>query len=280
MPSRSAEERKQSHLNYKEDVQRRGKPFYPWAMFHDTVMSLVVVAVIIGLAVVWYFTSGESPHEAGLLGPRYTEEADPGTIDFIPRPDWFFFFLFYLLRIFEWPDSVVLGTVGIPTILLILLILLPFVDRRRERRVSRRPVAVVALGLTILSMGILTYEGATAEETLGSVAVLQVGDWIEQNNMPAEAQEGGELFAQAGCLNCHLYLGSGSQNLGAPDLSEIGLTERGPDGFAALLANPPPPMPSFAGLGEDNLREIGVFMHHSRGGEQAPNGGGEGNGDG
>jgi menaquinol-cytochrome c reductase cytochrome b/c subunit len=275
MPSRSAEERKQSHLRYKEDVQRRGKPFYPWAMFHDTVMSVVVVAVIIGLAVVWYFTSGEEPHEAGLLGPRYTEEADAGTTDFIPRPDWFFFFLFYLLRIFKWPDSVVLGTVGIPTILLVLLVALPFLDRRRERRISRRPVAVVALALTVISMGVLTYEGATAEETLASVAVLQVGDWIEQNNMPAEAQEGGELFAQGGCLTCHTYLGAGSQNLGAPDLSEIGLTERGPDGFAALLLNPPPPMPPFD-WPEEMRREIGVFLHHSRGGERAPEAAGDG----
>ena len=51
-----------------------------------------------------------------MLGPRYTEEADPGTTSFIPRPDWFFFFLFYLLRIFKWPETVVLGTVGVPTI--------------------------------------------------------------------------------------------------------------------------------------------------------------------
>jgi menaquinol-cytochrome c reductase cytochrome b/c subunit len=273
MPSRAAREREEQHRRYKEDVQRRGKAFYPWAMFHDTVMSVVVVSVIIGLAVVWYFTSGPEPTDTGLLGPRYTEEADPGTIDFIPRPDWFFFFLFYLLRIFEWPDSVILGTVGIPTILLILLVLLPFVDRRRERRPTRRPVAIVALGLTIVSMGVLTYEGATAEETLGSVAVLRVPEWVEQNNLPAEAEPGAELFAETGCLNCHIYLGAGSQNLGAPDLSAIGLTERGPDGFAQLLRQPPPPMPSFAELGDENLQEIGIFLHHSRGGETVDAGG-------
>jgi menaquinol-cytochrome c reductase cytochrome b/c subunit len=277
MPSRSAKERQEEHLRYKDDVQRRGKPFYPWAMFHDTVM-IVVVLVIIGLAVVWYFTSGVEPHEAGLLGPRYTEEADPGTIDFIPRPDWFFFFLFYLLRIFEWPDSVVLGTVGIPTILLVLLIILPFVDLRRERRPTRRPVAVVALVLTVISMGILTYEGATAEETLGSVAVQRVPEWIQENNLPAEAEEGAELFAQAGCLNCHLYLNAGTTLLGAPELTDIGLTERGPDGFAAVVRDGPGAMPSFAELGDENLRAIGVFLHHSRGGEQAPNGEAAGDG--
>ena len=44
---------------YKEDVNRDGKPFFPYEMFHDTVMSLVVVCVIVALACVWYFTSGE-----------------------------------------------------------------------------------------------------------------------------------------------------------------------------------------------------------------------------
>ena len=74
----------------------------------------------------------------------------------MPRPDWYFYFLFYLLRIFKWPETVVLGTVGIPTILLVILIALPFFDRRRERRLSRRPVAIVAAILVVLSMGVLT----------------------------------------------------------------------------------------------------------------------------
>ena len=123
---------------YKEDVKREGKPFFPYAMFHDTVMSLVVVCVIIALACIWYFTSGEEAGDSGILGPRYTEEADPGTTSFVPRPDWYFYFLFYLLRIFKWPDSVVLGTVGIPTVLLILMVLLP-VRRPPPRAAARAP---------------------------------------------------------------------------------------------------------------------------------------------
>ena len=56
---------RKQYAKYKEDVKRRGKPFYPYAMFEDTVMSLVVVLVIIGLAAVWYFTSGEDPKTCG-----------------------------------------------------------------------------------------------------------------------------------------------------------------------------------------------------------------------
>src|SRR5207302_10949734 len=155
---------------YKRDVKERGKPFYPYAMFHDTVMSAVVVGVIIALACVWKWTTpgDHTGTGAGWLGPLYSDKADPGTTIFVPRPDWYFYFLFYLLRIFKWPDSVILGTIGIPTIALVLLLVVPFVDRRTERRLSRRPVAVIASILVVISMGVLTWKGATAKESLAS----------------------------------------------------------------------------------------------------------------
>ena len=115
MAASPIQERREAFQRYKRDVKERGKPFYPFAMFHDTVMSLVVVGTIIVLAVIWKVTAGEDPNKPGLLGPLYAEPADPGTTNFVPRPDWYFYFLFYLLRIFKWPDTVILGTVGIPT---------------------------------------------------------------------------------------------------------------------------------------------------------------------
>jgi menaquinol-cytochrome c reductase cytochrome b/c subunit len=150
--SRRVEERRAQHQQYKRDVEKRGKPFYPYAMFHDTIMSAVVVAVIIALACIWKWTTpgDHTGTGAGWLGPLYTEHADPGTTNFVPRPDWYFYFLFYLLRIFKWPNSVILGTIGIPTILLMIMLALPFIDLRRERRLLRRPVAVFAAALTVL----------------------------------------------------------------------------------------------------------------------------------
>src|SRR4051794_17010466 len=213
-------------------------------MFHDTVMSFVVVSIIIALACVWYFTSGEDPDTCGgkdscLLGPRYSEPADPGTTNFVPRPDWYFYFLFYLLRIFKWPNSVILGTVGIPTILLIILLMLPFLDRRRERRPLRRPVAVVAAILTVLSMGVLTYKGATARESLGSETLAAVPAWAQREGFENDKQAiaGAKLFATVGCEQCHTYLGTGSSNLGAPDLSSIGKGQNAAF-FAQYVANP------------------------------------------
>jgi menaquinol-cytochrome c reductase cytochrome b/c subunit len=271
--SRRLEEQRARHQRYKEDVETRGKAFHPHAMFHDTVMSLVVVSVIVGLACVWYFTADEATEpdgasSSGRLGVLYEEKADPGTTSFVPRPDWYFYFLFYLLRIFKWPDTVVLGTVGLPTIALILLIALPFLDRRPERRLSRRPVAIVAVVLTAVTMGVLTYKGAVAEE--GTEAVGDVPRWIEENNIPeGEAQDGAEVFAESGCTNCHLYLGSGVANLGAPPLEEVGdRLDRAQ--LRAYVENPRQfgnqVMPVYGeSLTEEQLDQIAAFLEASKG---------------
>ncbi len=273
-PSASLKARRAQHARYKEDVRKRGKPFYPYAMFHDTVMSLVVVLVIIALACVWKWTTpgDHTGTGAGWLGPLFSDKADPGTTSFVPRPDWYFYFLFYLLRIFKWPDSVILGTVGIPTIIIVLLLALPFVDMRRERRLSRRPVAVVITILTVIAMGTLTYKGATAKEALASEVVGAVPAWVKKNNLPPAAVPGAKLFAQSGCLTCHTYLGTGSSNLGAPDLSAEGAKNKGIQFQVNHLkcpscVNPGSPMPSFASLGDDNLRKIAVFLEASKGGK-------------
>jgi menaquinol-cytochrome c reductase cytochrome b/c subunit len=270
--SRAQDERRAAFERYKHDVKTRGKQFHPYAMFHDTVMSLVVVVVIVGLACVWYFTAedvGEGASKPGWLGVLYEDKADPGTTSFVPRPDWYFYFLFYLLRIFKWPDTVVLGTVGIPTILLIIGLALPFLDRRSERRPLRRPVAMVTLILTAISMGVLTYKGATAEEA-GAGALQRVPEWMEQYNLPENAREGAEIFTQSACLNCHVYDGEGASQLGAPELTEEGTRNRGIQWQIDHLKcpsceTPGSPMPAFATLGEDNLRKLAIFLEASKG---------------
>jgi len=271
-PSASLQARRAQFAKYKEDVKKRGKPFYPYAMFHDTVMSLVVVVVIVALAVIWKWTTpgDHTGTGAGWLGPLYTDKADPGTTSFVPRPDLYFYFLFYLLRIFKWPDSVILGTVGIPTIIIVLMLALPFLDMRRERRLSRRPVAVVITILTVIALGTLTYKGATAKEFLASEVEGIVPTWVKKEQLPANAVPGAKLFASSGCLQCHTYLGTGSSNLGAPDLSAEGTKGKGIEFQVKHLRDPRSTtpgsaMPSFADLGDENIRKIAIFLEASKG---------------
>jgi quinol---cytochrome c reductase cytochrome c subunit, bacillus type len=271
----AVDERRAQFQRYKEDVKERGKPFFPYAMYHDTVMSLVVVTVIIGVACVWYFTSGPDPNTCGsgdscLLGPRYSEPADPGTTNFVPRPDWYFYFLFYLLRIFKWPNTVILGTVGIPTVLIIIAFILPFVDRRRERRLSRRPVAIVAAILVVVSMGVLTYKGATAKEALASEVVQAVPTWAQRQGFQdnKDAIAGATIFASSGCTACHTYLGTGSSNQGAPDLSNIGSQGQSKQFFMNYVRDPSQfgnnVMPKF-GFNDQQLSQLAEFLMASKG---------------
>ena len=176
------------------------------------------------------------------------------------------------MRIFKWPESVILATVGIPTIALILLFALPFIDLRRERRLSRRPVAVVAAVLTVLSMGVLTYKGATAQEAIASEVKAAIPGWAKKQGFQGNKQAlaGADLFAESGCTNCHTYLGTGSSNLGAPDLSDEGSKNKGIQFQIDHLkcpscVTPGSPMPAFASLGDERLRQLATFLEASKG---------------
>jgi menaquinol-cytochrome c reductase cytochrome b/c subunit len=158
----------------------------------------------------------------------------------------------------------------VPTIALILLLAFPFLDRRRERRPLRRPVALVAMALTMVSMAVLTYKGATAKEALASEVIGSVPSWVKSEHLPTAALPGAKLFASSGCTSCHTYLGTGSSNLGAPDLTDIGTKNLGIDFQIRHLkcpscVNPGSPMPKFDSLGEANLRKLAVFLEASKG---------------
>jgi mono/diheme cytochrome c family protein len=170
---------------------------------------------------------------------------------------------------------VILGTVGIPTIALLLLIAMPFIDIRPERRLLRRPVAVVAAILVVISMGVLTFKGATAKEALGSELLSHVPTWAAKEGFTGNKQAiaGAKLFAVAGCLNCHTYNGDGGTNLGAPELTAEGAKNKGIQFQIEHLKcpackNPGSPMPSFAGLGDERLKSLATFLEASKGGKK------------
>ena len=138
---------KQAYLEEYELLKKKGKPFFPYAVMKDSTMALIVVAVIIAMSIV--------------LGAEQGPKADPTSTSYVPRPEWYFFFLFEVLRVIKPPELVPIATIGIPTVCMVLLLLLPFYDRGPERRPDRRPIATTAGCLTIVAMGYLTFLGAT-----------------------------------------------------------------------------------------------------------------------
>ncbi len=126
---------KQAYLEEYELLKKKGKPFFPYAVMKDALMMLIVAGVVVFMSL--------------MLGAEQGPKADPTTTTYTPRPEWYFFFLFELLRVIKPPELVPIATIGVPTIAMVLLLLLPFYDRNPERRPDRRPIATTAGILTI-----------------------------------------------------------------------------------------------------------------------------------
>jgi mono/diheme cytochrome c family protein len=100
--------------------------------------------------------------------------------------------------------------------------------------------------------------------------VPDVPRWIVSERLPQRAVPGAKLFAVAGCTACHTYAGSGSANLGGPDLTAIGSRNLGIDFEIRHLrcpscVNPGSPMPTFSTLGTKRLRDLAIFLEASKG---------------
>ena len=192
------------------------------------------------------------------LGAELGPKADPTTTTYVPRPEWYFFFLFELLRIIKPPELVPLATIGVPTIAMILLFLLPFYDRGPERRPERRPIATTAGIFTIAAMGYLTYMGAVAGSP--TTIDLETPDRVVQQGgqLLAQFNAGKEVAPQAGCLACHKIGENGNDGPGPP-LTHIG-AQLPRQAIAQTLINPTAPMPSFRDLEPEKFENLVVFL--------------------
>jgi menaquinol-cytochrome c reductase cytochrome b/c subunit len=231
-------EQKEQYLREYQILKSQGKPFFPYAVLKDSTMAAIVLAVIIGMAIV-------------LGGGELANKADPTTTTYTPRPDWYFYFLFELLRVIKPPSLVVVATVGVPTIALVVLLLLPFYDRNPERRPERRPIATTAGVATIAVIAYLTYLGAHAEAP-------------DKINLPVPATaKAGEMVAnQSGCGACHKFGEAGNSGPG-PNLTKVG--ERLPaEAIARTLRNPTAPMPSYQDLPPKKFNALVQFLSSLR----------------
>jgi menaquinol-cytochrome c reductase cytochrome b/c subunit len=229
---------KEAYLRDYSTLKNQGKPFYPYAVAKDSIMALIVVLVIIFLSLMF----------GAELGPK----ADPTTTTYVPRPDWYFFFLFEVLRVMKnVPKFTPMATIGVPTICMILLFLLPFYDRSPERRIERRPIALAAGLATILAMAFLTYSGATT----GSPNQVDLKPPSGLTPQEASVFHAGELVVgQSGCLACHV-IGENGNNGPGPPLTHIA-SKLPPAAIASTLRNPTAPMPSFKGLAQNQPQKF------------------------
>lgn len=169
------------------------EPLFPNQLFKDSIFLLLVFIALIAFA---------------MLAPAPLEpQADPTDSTYNPRPEWYFYFVFQMLRIFEGKYEVV-GTVFLPTIAIIGLMLLPFLDRNPERKPHKRLFMMAAAGLTVITVGILTIMGARAP--IVSVPAVTAPSVLA----------GRILYEKSGCAACHSIFGKGGTL--APDLTHVG----------------------------------------------------------
>ena len=232
---------KEQYLRDYSLMKARGKPFFPYAVAKDSAMAVVVMITIVAMSIV--------------LGAELGPKADPTTTTYTPRPEWYFFFLFELLRVIKPRELVPLAAIGIPTLCLILLILLPFYDRGPERRPERRPIATVAGIFTIVAMAYLTYTGAIA----GSPTEIEAKPPPDVKGAAlAQFNAGRKVAAQSGCLACHKFGENGNDGPG-PNLTKI--AQRLPkEAIARTLQNPTAPMPSFKDLPPQKFNALVDFL--------------------
>jgi menaquinol-cytochrome c reductase cytochrome b/c subunit len=214
---------KEAYLREYSLLKAQGKPFFPYAVAKDSVMACVVMAAIIGMSIIF----------GAELGPK----ADPTTTTYVPRPEWYFFFLFELLRVIKPALLVPLATIGVPTILMILLLLLPFIDRGPERRPERRPIAMVTA-------------------IFGSPNEIDMA-------VAAQYEPGKLVVAQSGCLACHKIGENGNDGPG-PELTDIG-SKLLPGAIQRTLENPTAPMPSYRDLDPEKKRDLVAFLAQLKG---------------
>jgi ubiquinol-cytochrome c reductase cytochrome b subunit len=132
------------HRRY-EEFKQRGHFFWPNIIVEDLIVAAAVIVAVLAAMVT--------------MGVPLEARADPANTAYVPRPDWYFLFLFEMLKLFpgylEW-----FGAVIVPTIILLAIFFLPIYDRSSWRSPTRRPVAMVVGYILVIALLALTYIGA------------------------------------------------------------------------------------------------------------------------
>ncbi|MGA9533326.1 MAG: c-type cytochrome [Anaerolineales bacterium] len=213
------EQEKKSYLERYKEAKKNGELFFPDALVKDALVSLLVLAVLIGLIVAF--------------GVPLEARANPADTSYTPRPEWYFLFLFQLLKYFPGQLEVI-GVFVLPTIAILLLVGLPFLDRSAKRHPLNRPIVTGVTTLVVVGIGFLTIQS------------------LREAPPPVEAQQGdpvAQLYTEncAGChgprisvptgTNLHEIIAQGSHNAGMPawnaDLSTDEI-----DALAGFISSP------------------------------------------
>jgi len=241
------------------DPEKRKRPgrFWPDQVFRDVVMAASLLVVLVALC---------AYVPAPITGP-----ADPQDSSYVPKPEWTFLFLYQALKVFKGPWEPV-GSVGVPLVLVLLLVLLPFLDRSEERAPAKRR-GVIACGIilaaAVISLGLAGYLSQppsgppAAAPNLPAPAAAAKPAEPPPAASPEAVKAGGQLFDAKGCAACHSVNGKGGE-LG-PDLSGESQRGRARPWLIAHIRdanahNPNTIMPPYPGLTDKQVSDMVDYL--------------------
>src|SRR5579871_3139364 len=199
-----------------EDAHKPKKKFFPEQVYKDTVATFLWFAVLVGMAIFARVPLGNV--------------ADPTDTSFIPRPEWYFLFLFQMLKVFEGPLEIV-GSIILPTLAMIALFLVPFIDRAKMSKVRQRTGAMALVVLGALGWSGLTSRAIATtppQNEPDGLAIIQTWQQIPPENLAAIG-----YFRKDNCASCHPVGKAGS----GPDLT-VGPASRTADWLAMHIMQP------------------------------------------
>ncbi|MHB8960470.1 MAG: cytochrome b N-terminal domain-containing protein [Candidatus Limnocylindrales bacterium] len=213
-----------------------GHPFYQ-SLLKDAVVAVGVILVVAALALA--------------VGAPLEARADPSAVGYVPRPEWYFLDVFQMLWYVSGPAEPLIiflaGTVGF-----LVFLLLPFLDRGRERHPRRRPVATLAGVLVVVAVAVLTYQGATAPAPVAAGA-----DLTASGSLTASQKAGLHVFGLEGCAACHMVNGSGGT--AGPDLTHVA-ARLGSAEIQHQILQPRDKMPPYTDIAPPDMTSLLDFL--------------------
>ncbi|HWI49375.1 MAG TPA: c-type cytochrome [Rummeliibacillus sp.] len=214
------------------------EPFWPDFLLKEWMVGAVFLVGYLILTVA---------HPSPLEG-----QADPTNTGYIPMPDWYFLFLYQLLK-YEYASGPynTIGAIVVPAIAVGALMLAPFLDRGPERRPLKRPLPVAFMLLAFASMIYLTWESVVNHDWAAAKKQGQIVKAVEIN----QEDPGYKVYAKQSCINCH---GDKLQGGAGPNLTNTGLS---PEEIAKIAHEGKGGMPAGQYKGSDeDLQKLAKFI--------------------
>jgi menaquinol-cytochrome c reductase cytochrome b/c subunit len=182
------EKYKQEYLEKYKQAKQKGVKFWPDIIYKDLIITVALFIILIVLAT--------------FVGVANEPKADPSDSSYVPRPEWYFLFLFQMLRYFpgvlEW-----VGTTIIPGIAVLALLLLPFYDRSPFRHWKKRIFAISVMSVIVIGMVALTILAVVSTPPQAETGTIAA-------TLPEKIAAGSDLYSVQ-CVECHGADGEGGE---------------------------------------------------------------------